>query len=486
MEDLPKGLLSTAAEVSSELDTLEAIELAQIIQLWKIYNANPSVHEGDIGYRLENLFWRTWSSEHLGGSIGGNRLATLFLRITEPSPVSLRTTQQVKKARKKKPSRSKKTPDPNQQQQQQHPPHSPTATRAPLPPILKKSSTSGESQKTTRLLLTGEEGQCITRKPDNPPTPVPPPLGPAASHSRPAHKKPHYVAPKARNTKRRPVLMRRKSSQTSGASTRNHSPQPLSPRTVESPPPFQGQTSVFEVPGEEPPVPTPAGEPQIPASTATDAAAAAELNPRAEGDDLDNRPVKLPPAFVSELKTILRNKSSPQSTKSTPPKWGFVTTDDWTHYDVRYVCPENYEQPSSQSLVDKGFRARFSERLHQEQEFYSSSLAAATAAGMGLAEYLEATSAESSRSRSRSHTDTAPSPSKPESSTLNFAPTEADTLATSVPIMTPSRVDSSSPFSRRASVLPLTPFSLPRGRGQLSLLIEESRKKEVDSDTNTK
>ncbi|GES64257.1 hypothetical protein ATEIFO6365_0008032700 [Aspergillus terreus] len=474
MEDLPKGLLATATQVSSELDSLDVIDLAQIIQLWKIYNANPSVHEGHAGHRLENFFWRTWSSEQLRGSIGGSKLASLFVRISEPTPFSM---QQFKS--RKKSTRSKKQPDTKPQEQEQPPVHAPTSSHAPLHPILKKSSTSGESQKTTRLLLTGQEGQSITRKPDNPPTPVPPPLFTAATQNRPTPKKSHCVPPKARNIKRRPVVMRRKSSQNSAASTRNHSPQ-LSPLTGESPPPFQGQTSVFEEPVEETLIPTPEPAPAevlIPAIST-----AAEINPPVEADDdLDNKPIQLPPTFLSELKTILRKKKSspPHSAKCTPSKWGFVTTDDWTHYDVRYVCPENYEQPSAQSLIDKGFRSRFSERLHQEQEFYSSSLAAANAAGMDLAQYLEATSAASSRTA-----DAAPSPSKTES---HFAEAETSTAATSVPIMTPSRIDSSFPCSRRATVLPLTPFSLSRGRSQLSLLIEESRKKdEKDLDTEEK
>ncbi|KAL5359408.1 hypothetical protein BJX96DRAFT_57472 [Aspergillus floccosus] len=473
MEDLPEGLFSTATQLSSELDSLEAIDLVQIIQLWKIYNANPSVHEGHTGYRLENFFWRTWTSEQLRGSIGGSKLASLFLRISEPSPFSM----QQFKSRKKKSSRSKKKQSVRPQEQVQPTIHAPTSSRAPLHPILKKSSASGEPQKTTRLLLTGQEGQSITRKPDNPPTPVPPPQCIAATQNRPAAKKSHYVAPKARNIKRRPVLMRRKSSQNSAASTRNHSPQ-LSPLTVESPPPFQGQTSVFEEPVEESfiPIPEPApAEVLIPAVST-----AGEINPPVEADDdLDSKPIQLPPAFLSELKTILRKKKSspPNSTKSTPPKWGFVTTDDWTHYDVRYVRRENYEQPSSQSLIDKGFRSRFSEQLHQEQEFYSSSLAAANAAGMDLAEYPEGTSAGSSRTA-----NAAPSPAKLGS---HFAETETSTAATSVPIMTPSRVDSSSSYSRRASVLPLTPFSLSRGRSQLSLLIEESRKKDGEKDLDT-
>lgn len=116
-----------------------------------------------------------------------------------------------------------------------------SSNRTPMPPpILKKSNTShGETQKTTRLLLTGIGGQSITRKPSTPPTPVPPP----------PTRKTYFVASKAKSTKRRPVLMRRKSSQaSSGASTRAHSPQRIStPLTCSSPVETEHSGDVSEV-----------------------------------------------------------------------------------------------------------------------------------------------------------------------------------------------------------------------------------------------
>ena len=111
-----------------------------------------------------------------------------------------------------------------------------TASRCPLPPILKKPNathTTDSSQNKARLLLTGLGGHNITRKPSNPLTPIsPPPFavsgeeeeeeeegtekgGDNATVIRPQHhqKRPYFVAGKA--GKRRPVLARRKSSQTS-------------------------------------------------------------------------------------------------------------------------------------------------------------------------------------------------------------------------------------------------------------------------------
>lgn len=173
------------------------------------------------------------------------------------------TSSNDPQVKKKKASKSQASPEnpPGPQDQV------PSTNRPPLHPILKKSSTSGESQKTTRLLIPSQEGESITREPDNPPTPVPPtqplqPLppppsklttsttstvtttttAPTATAPRTVQKKQrNVVASKARNIKRRPVIMRRKSSQ---ASTRNPSPQP-SPLS-ESPPPAQGACGVFE------------------------------------------------------------------------------------------------------------------------------------------------------------------------------------------------------------------------------------------------
>ncbi|KAA8647107.1 GATA-like domain-containing protein [Aspergillus tanneri] len=436
MKGLPKGLVSTTDDIPTELRDLNAVEIDDIIQLWKVYSANPSVHGGDIGYRLENFFWRIWSSERLRRSINGFALARLFLRITEASPLSLSAPRQTTAKAPEKGSQSSVNQTDNKT------PSSTGSSRALPPPILKKSSTSsqvqGESQKTTRLLLTGVGGQSITRKPSTPPTPIPPP----------SRKKAYFAASKGKSTKRRPAIMRRRSSQTSsGASTRTHSPQRTStPLTSPSPVKLleQDESSASEV--EEPSM---------------------EGSAKLREDKAMDKPAELPVSFLTSLKDIFADKRSPPNrAKSTPPKWGYVTSDDFTHYNVKFLSSENYEQPSSVSLVDKNFRARFAERQRQESEDYSSSpfeaIAPNAVAKGSPSAYMDRPTPSSSR----------PGPSH----------VVASTISSGIPIMTPTTSTTSSDGHMDSGGIPLqTPSSVSR-RSQLSLLLEESRKQGTESD----
>ncbi|KAF5858884.1 hypothetical protein ETB97_003589 [Aspergillus alliaceus] len=449
MDCLPKGLVSITRKVSSELDDMNVVDTRDITRLWKVYNTHPSVHEGDIGYRLENFFWRIWGSDRLRSSMDGSTLAKLFLQICDSNPMSISILQQLKRENS---SRSARGSD---DKPQETPTSNTRARRAPLQPILKKSSTpSGETHKTTRLLLTSVEGQSIERKPSNPPTPVPPSQPTLEDFNRPAQKnKTVFVAGKGKSTKRRPVIMRRKSSQTSsGASTRTQSPQRASKlltlRTRETP-----------------------SKQEDSSDSEAEAMHIEHVVPREKISDATDKPPELPPEFLSNLKGILADKGSPpQSTKSAPPKWGFVTTDDWTHYDVRYLEPENYEQPSSESLVDRGFRSRFTEQVDLEKEYLATSVGASTKEG--LLQFLQSRSSEVKTSDDASHAQ----------SGLNV---DTPTTSSGIPILTPN-TDSSTTFSTNSDRATsggfptlLTPFSLTRGRGQLSLLIEENRKKQA-------
>ncbi|RAH68148.1 GATA-like domain-containing protein [Aspergillus aculeatinus CBS 121060] len=219
MERLPRGLLSTATkEVSADLNGADSVDVADVARLWRVYSANPSVHNDDKGYRLENFFWRIWGSKPLLRSMTGSMLAELFSRISDQRSISL---SELHKAHKRA-SQADKPRKPS------------SGSGRPLPPILKKPSSShsshGETHKTTRILLTGLDGQSTTRKPSNTPTPIPTtPLIVPEPATRAPQKKAFVVAAKARGAKRRPVIMRRKSSQhstdTTGSS--NQDPAPL-------------------------------------------------------------------------------------------------------------------------------------------------------------------------------------------------------------------------------------------------------------------
>ncbi|KAL4920858.1 hypothetical protein BDW62DRAFT_151428 [Aspergillus aurantiobrunneus] len=383
METLPRGLVSiNSGKVSAELGGIDAVDIGDIVQLWKAYSANPSAHEGNAGYRLQNFFWRIWSSKHLTSSLTGSTLARLFLQISEPT-----TMDSLWSAQESGLSSPGLKPD-----EKLHPPPLPgnpssggspnTTTKPPLPPILKKSNSSshGETQKTTRLLLTGLGGQSVTRKPSNPPTPIPSSrpvvIGEQQQQqqqgsSRPSQKKTFTVASK-KGSKRRPVLIRRKSSQQSSvSSTRAHSPQPVlsPPANKTSTVPDVLETEIDEEAVENSPDNT---KPMITTPNLPTAA-----NPTADpitdptNPEAEETP-KLPQTLLSDLKTLLHKSTPlpPLRPRSSPPLVGFFSATACRHYDVRHLSDENYEQPNTSTLVERDFRTRFAEQKRLAEEYY--------------------------------------------------------------------------------------------------------------------
>ncbi|KAL4821156.1 hypothetical protein BDW67DRAFT_191921 [Aspergillus spinulosporus] len=468
MEILPQGLVAVSEKVSEELDDfgLDAVDIEDIVQLWKACSTNPSAHEGDAGYRLQNFFWRIWGSKRLSSSLTGSALSRLFLQISEPAStptpakrsttltslsfrlpvkteakVGTRTQRQFScdhaaavtvadlQMQESEPLSSSLKRDEqhqknqHQQQKQQRPPGhgksqshpTPGASNSgtkPLQPILKKSNSSshGEVQKTTRLLLTGLGGQSVTRKPSNPPTPIPPsrPIlfgeqqAPAAV-SRAGQKKTFAVASKAKakTPKRRSVLMRRKSSQQSSvpvSSTRTHSPQTdfgdlpsidsdtdkthtaavldedavedspdemttarIAPITASNPNPStlntksttiaDKSTSTSSMPAPFPPLPT---EEQT-----------------SESDEISKQ--TLPAPFIQDLKALMHKNTPlpPLRPRASPPTVGFFSATACRHFDVRHLSEENYEQPNTSELVAPDFRTRFAEQKRIADEYYA-------------------------------------------------------------------------------------------------------------------
>ncbi|PWY90866.1 hypothetical protein BO70DRAFT_358329 [Aspergillus heteromorphus CBS 117.55] len=516
MERLPEGLLSTATKVSTEMDGMGAVDIGDVVQLWRgahvrafprnkshrtaVYSTNPSAHHDDLGYRLENLFWRIWSSHCLHHTLQGSTLATLFLHISEPSSLCLEDLNKAEKeARASKKHNEEK-------------PMGKSTTgnvKAPLHPILKKPRNgvpNGEPHKTTRLLLTGIDGQSTTRKPSYPLTPVPPAV-PTMGDTAPrqTQKKAFVVASKAKHIKRRPVLLRRKSSQQSSStnSTRAQSPQPNPPsltldltekyptteecsvsQTVDELATFLEDTkdepsdTVAPTEKENPghaEIPQDTGKPQDEQGPSEEKAHQVEENP------------VLPEDFVSDLVELLDIDRPPEVhvppprpryrgfyfIKPTLPKPNFFSYNALRRLDPRFLYTENYVQPSSMKLVDKNFRQRFSERVRQEQIMFST-LGAPEPESEPAARPPEPIRAESS---STIITNDTPSPSQFGDShgNVSTAPSSA------MPLQTLS-LGSGSDFSTDSQGTPeeeapalATPISGPPGPSQLSVMIERSR-----------
>ncbi|PWY96446.1 hypothetical protein BO94DRAFT_580294 [Aspergillus sclerotioniger CBS 115572] len=498
MESLPKGLLTTATKVSTELDGMGPVDVGDVVQLWRVYSANPSAHDDDVGYRLENFFWRIWGSQCLSQSLRGSTLANLFLRISDPNPFSLVQLSRAAKA-------ARSSTEQNERKISEKP--SGSSSKVPLHPILKKprnGSSSGEPHKTTRLLLTDIDGQSTTRKPSNPPTPVPP-SAPTMGDTAPrqTQKKAFVVASKAKNMKRRPVIMRRKSlQQSSGTSSARaqspqESPQASPPQLTlgyHENPPTQESSSVSDaVAGKhcedfKCPFPdlivSPEDNTTGPPSKglfAEDVLEKAVSEDKPQEEQLPD----LPALFLSDLRELLDTdrpaevyvKPPPPrrrgfySIKSSPPKPNFFSSSACRRYDARYLSTENYEQPSSMKLVDKNFRQRFSDRVRQEQVLVSS---------IGAPEpEVEPKAAPPKPIRAESSstiTNATLSPSRFGDSHGNASTAPSST----VPFRTPSHDDSSAFSTDQDSTdedVPslLTPFSMPPSRSQLSLMIERSR-----------
>ncbi|KAK2756582.1 hypothetical protein FQN54_005475 [Arachnomyces sp. PD_36] len=355
---LPKGLIVKTEGTNSNIERLNGVDVADIAQLWKVYTTNSNFVGDESGVRLENFFWRIWSSRRIYQSIQGPTLARLFAQISDGSS-SIRTTPV---ASPPKPSASRRkgaelvTPlaslgDSPSNAILPSPPLANTgsrstsgtitegartpsdAARAPLPPpILKKGrADSDDPPKTTRIVVPEPERAPVTRPP--------PPQRRESEKIAPnqGRKKTLFVATAA-NSKRRPVLPRRKSSRSPSSATTSAKQSPvLTPQN--GTPPIQ----------EEPL--------NLPKSGLASGIAISSNNLANSSGSWQDTSSLLSSRFPSSMKpTTTTTKSlSPNKSKKDPPS---STCDSQS--------PQGQQQQPTNSLVEKDFRARFAEKKIRE------------------------------------------------------------------------------------------------------------------------
>ncbi|KAK0513363.1 hypothetical protein JMJ35_004349 [Cladonia borealis] len=81
--ELPQGLVSTKEVVSGEIERVDRVEAEDVQKLWKVYHSKKAALADNVGHRLENFFWRIWSSGRIRDRITGTQVATQFSDINE-------------------------------------------------------------------------------------------------------------------------------------------------------------------------------------------------------------------------------------------------------------------------------------------------------------------------------------------------------------------------------------------------------------------
>lgn len=193
--------------------------------------------------RLENLFWRIWGNTTIQQSLTGSVLATLFMTIHEDPSLHMTNHHSPAKVRiynslwiwintnlRLQAAIPTASNDVAQYQHERNDRSPKNERKNPLPPILKKSTTGTKSvppsepssHKTTRILVPEKSSerpsQTATKDTTNTENgkgnkPTVTTLTPTTQ--KPNRKRPTFVANRAATSRRRGVLLRRKSSQTS-------------------------------------------------------------------------------------------------------------------------------------------------------------------------------------------------------------------------------------------------------------------------------
>ncbi|KAI9812785.1 MAG: hypothetical protein M1827_004542 [Pycnora praestabilis] len=103
---LPEGIVINSDVFTGDLDSIDRLAIEDISQLWKVYATKRSVVRDDIGLRLENFFWRIWSSERINQNLKGSTLSRLFTQLSGDSNIIHTTPTQSPKSNKGSPKSS--------------------------------------------------------------------------------------------------------------------------------------------------------------------------------------------------------------------------------------------------------------------------------------------------------------------------------------------------------------------------------------------
>ncbi|KAH2682582.1 hypothetical protein KXV95_003094 [Aspergillus fumigatus] len=441
MDGLPEGLLSTTKTLPSSFDDSMPVHVQYVTLLWKAYSVKPSALEGIIGHRLANFFWRIWSNECLRISLPGATVAKLFMRISE----STASKVSENKSEGKLPERL----------------NNHAAYRKPLQSILKKpNAVPKETPKTTRWLITVDNDDDSTGEAVNSATPAAITSATDASTSRHSHRKTQFVAGKTvRSWKRRPVILRRKFSQsTSGVkSTQTQSPQYGVPTERTD------KTEEYV----EPEIHLP--EREVTRSPSPEPKEAIPLPKHIEKLMPAEQP-ELPPIFLANLKLLLKLRPRTATYKTAPLTMGFRSQIPNKFRDIRYLYIEYYK-PRPRAIVHAEFRAVFLKRMWEEQLF--------------LASFFEKMKQQQQQHESFGSEGTSLSTTF-ESSTFSNSNGNASTAPTSVDVSTTSEhnangAESNGSFLISAGEIPRsffhhTPSPLKRLESLLGIEIEERRR----------
>ncbi|KAL8653131.1 MAG: hypothetical protein Q9210_002285 [Variospora velana] len=98
-QGLPEGLIKTNEGFAGSIQSVDRIDEEDIARLWKGYRANRAVLADDVGRRLENFFWRIWSSRRLLDDMSGTLVAANFSKISEGGYIRTTPTQSPRSSR---------------------------------------------------------------------------------------------------------------------------------------------------------------------------------------------------------------------------------------------------------------------------------------------------------------------------------------------------------------------------------------------------